>query len=375
MEPVTRDWGTGWRGRDTMGLMLTRGRPGLVTMLSGATPLPLATPSDRMIWVPGVMGVLAGGTLLYTLFMSPTLIIVEMLAGTIWEKLSLPVSRLEQDRSAGGDILLGSVDDVGHRWDRRGCGQSDPAQADNPCSWHSSQWPGTLLRTDHGELGCRYDQTGRGLHGAGHDQLATSGHVDGLGVAVGCQVESCVPVGWHIESGVAIGQDLSWLQWSSIAGHKLTPSSQLQRLPWDRYSECAEWSIIRSNRLPGAKLVNCRPPEVSLSVWPPGPPSCILESEVLRSGMLMVVPWSGLEPGAAKMISWGVGLHSLAIQELLLSTVSWLSKFSPWERLWCHHAWHRHMVGAAGRTPAAGQVRGPEAGNSPLSPPSECLLH
>lgn len=56
------DCGTGWRGKDTMGLMLTQFAPGL-------TP-PLATPSLRMIWVPGVMGVLAGGIELYTRFTS-----------------------------------------------------------------------------------------------------------------------------------------------------------------------------------------------------------------------------------------------------------------------------------------------------------------
>ena len=54
------DCGTGWRGSDTMGLMLTRAPP----------PTPLATPSLRMIWVPGVMGVLAGGRELYTRLMS-----------------------------------------------------------------------------------------------------------------------------------------------------------------------------------------------------------------------------------------------------------------------------------------------------------------
>ena len=43
-----------------MGLMLTRAPP----------PTPLATPSLRMIWVPGVMGVLAGGRELYTRLMS-----------------------------------------------------------------------------------------------------------------------------------------------------------------------------------------------------------------------------------------------------------------------------------------------------------------
>ena len=45
-----------------MGLMLTQFAPGL-------TP-PLATPSLRMIWVPGVIGVLAGGIELYTRFTS-----------------------------------------------------------------------------------------------------------------------------------------------------------------------------------------------------------------------------------------------------------------------------------------------------------------
>ena len=58
------DCGTGCRGRDTMGLMLTQ--------FLAATP-PLATPSLRMIWVPGVMGVLAGGRELYTLLMSAPL--------------------------------------------------------------------------------------------------------------------------------------------------------------------------------------------------------------------------------------------------------------------------------------------------------------
>ena len=108
-----------------MGLMLTRGRPLLVTMLSGATSLPFATPSDRMIWVPGVMGVLLGGALLYTLFMSPAL---QCNVGRYRDKKYfliipwLPVGRLKQDRCAGGDILLGSVDDVGHGRDRRGRG-------------------------------------------------------------------------------------------------------------------------------------------------------------------------------------------------------------------------------------------------------------
>ena len=58
------DCGTGCRGRDTMGLMLTQ--------FLAATP-PLATPSLRMICVPGVMGVLAGGRELYTLLMSAPL--------------------------------------------------------------------------------------------------------------------------------------------------------------------------------------------------------------------------------------------------------------------------------------------------------------
>ena len=44
-----------------MGLMLTQ--------FLAATP-PLATPSLRMIWVPGVMGVLAGGIEVYTRFTS-----------------------------------------------------------------------------------------------------------------------------------------------------------------------------------------------------------------------------------------------------------------------------------------------------------------
>ena len=48
-----------------MGLMLTQ----LATPRPPATP-PLATPSLRMIWVPGVMGVLPWGRELYTRFMS-----------------------------------------------------------------------------------------------------------------------------------------------------------------------------------------------------------------------------------------------------------------------------------------------------------------
>ena len=59
------DCGTGCSGSDTMGLMLTQ-------FCLPATP-PLATPSLRMIWVPGVMGVLAGGRELYTLLMSAPL--------------------------------------------------------------------------------------------------------------------------------------------------------------------------------------------------------------------------------------------------------------------------------------------------------------
>ena len=60
------DCGTGCRGKDTMGLMLTQlAGPALTP----ATP-PLATPSLRMIWVPGVMGVLAGGIEVYTRFTS-----------------------------------------------------------------------------------------------------------------------------------------------------------------------------------------------------------------------------------------------------------------------------------------------------------------
>ena len=53
--------GIGWRGRETMGLMETP----LVTLAT-----PLATPSLSMIWVPGVMGVWAGGRELRTLFTS-----------------------------------------------------------------------------------------------------------------------------------------------------------------------------------------------------------------------------------------------------------------------------------------------------------------
>ena len=47
-----------------MGLMLTQ--------FLAATP-PLATPSLKIIWVPGVIGVLAGGRELYTLLMSAPL--------------------------------------------------------------------------------------------------------------------------------------------------------------------------------------------------------------------------------------------------------------------------------------------------------------
>jgi len=46
--------GTGCRGRDTIGLMLTRGNCAWATC-------PLATPSLKIIWVPGVIGVLTGG--------------------------------------------------------------------------------------------------------------------------------------------------------------------------------------------------------------------------------------------------------------------------------------------------------------------------
>ena len=53
-----------------MGLMLTQ--------FLAATP-PLATPSLRMICVPGVMGVLAGGSELYTLLMSAPLQLYRML--------------------------------------------------------------------------------------------------------------------------------------------------------------------------------------------------------------------------------------------------------------------------------------------------------
>ena len=44
--------GSGWRGSDTMG-------PTLAT--PGARLMLFATPSERMIWVPGVMGVPGGG--------------------------------------------------------------------------------------------------------------------------------------------------------------------------------------------------------------------------------------------------------------------------------------------------------------------------
>ena len=50
--------GSGWRGRETMGLIVTP----LETRDTFPFPIMLlATPSLRIIWVPGCMGVLGGG--------------------------------------------------------------------------------------------------------------------------------------------------------------------------------------------------------------------------------------------------------------------------------------------------------------------------
>ena len=258
METVTWDWGTGWRGRDTMGLILTRG-----STAPPAAPLtgPGATPSLRMIWVPGVMG---------------------------WYPLLRPESACWP---AAGWSRTGVLDTVTWlclaRWmmlDTAVLGEAELVRVTPPRLTMRACWPGDLSLVTTGAVGGTMVSWAAGTMRRGVDTgLATISLPPGV-IAV-------------------------------MLRAPLLPLVTILRAPPPLVSICAGWSgapllltiwppAVSWRGWPGARLVSWRPPVVSFRVCvAPGPVA-------FRSGMLMVVPWSGEEPGAARMISWGVGEHS-----------------------------------------------------------------